>query len=158
MIVYGGNPIQNRDPQYAATVDHPEGCSCSVSRRLGLPAGDRVLDAPCGEGALAAALGRAGLEAYGADMEASARAIARPALLARRPEPGRCPGPTATFDAVFSIEGIEHLENRYLFLREAQRILRPGGVLVVTTPNIVVPAFAHAVSSAAASIIGTRAR
>ncbi len=41
-----------------------------------------------------------------------------------------------SFDAVFSTEGIEHLENHYSFLREICRILKPGGTLVLTTPNI----------------------
>jgi ubiquinone/menaquinone biosynthesis C-methylase UbiE len=41
-----------------------------------------------------------------------------------------------TFDAVFSTEGIEHLENHFSFLREMCRILKPGGLLVLTTPNI----------------------
>ncbi len=83
-----------------------------------------------------AALGRAGLEAYGADIEDGARELLGPRFLLADLNQ-ELPWPEATFDAVLSVEGIEHLENRYLFLREARRILRPGGVLIVTTPNIV---------------------
>jgi hypothetical protein len=79
---------------------------------LALPAGARVLDAPCGEGALSLALRHAGLDVLGVDMQDQARKW-------------------------LCIEGIEHLENRFLFLREARRILRPGGKLVLTTPNTV---------------------
>jgi len=39
------------------------------------------------------------------------------------------------FDIVFSIEVLEHLHNPYQFISECQRILRPGGLLIVTTPN-----------------------
>lgn len=39
------------------------------------------------------------------------------------------------FDAVCSIEVIEHLENHFAYAREINRILKPGGVVVVTTPN-----------------------
>jgi 2-polyprenyl-3-methyl-5-hydroxy-6-metoxy-1,4-benzoquinol methylase len=34
-----------------------------------------------------------------------------------------------------SIETIEHLENPRAFFRELTRITRPGGLIVVTTPN-----------------------
>ncbi len=103
---------------------------------LGLPPGARVLDAPSGEGALAAALSAAGFEVHAADLEPPAgRAPGVRQALADLNRP--LPWPDAFFDAVFSIEGIEHLENRFAFLREVQRVLRPGGVLVLTTPNIV---------------------
>jgi len=41
------------------------------------------------------------------------------------------------FDVVFLIEAIEHLTDNYLFptLKEIHRILKPGGTLVITTPN-----------------------
>jgi 2-polyprenyl-3-methyl-5-hydroxy-6-metoxy-1,4-benzoquinol methylase len=38
-------------------------------------------------------------------------------------------------DVVVSIETIEHLENPRAMLRELVRALRPGGLLLVTTPN-----------------------
>ncbi len=42
-----------------------------------------------------------------------------------------------TFDMVFLIETIEHLTDNYLnaTLIEINRILKPGGVIVITTPN-----------------------
>jgi len=39
------------------------------------------------------------------------------------------------FDATVSIETIEHLENPRAFFRELTRITRPGGLVIVTTPN-----------------------
>jgi ubiquinone/menaquinone biosynthesis C-methylase UbiE len=41
------------------------------------------------------------------------------------------------FDFVFLIETIEHLTDNYLHatLKEIQRILKPGGYIVITTPN-----------------------
>lgn len=41
-----------------------------------------------------------------------------------------------TFTAVCSIEIVEHLENVFHYAREVYRILQPGGVAVITTPNI----------------------
>lgn len=39
------------------------------------------------------------------------------------------------FDAVFSLAVIEHLTEPLLHVREAHRILKPGGVLLLTTPS-----------------------
>lgn len=42
----------------------------------------------------------------------------------------------ASFDVVVSMEGIEHFENQTGFLRECARVLKPGGMLLLTTPNV----------------------
>lgn len=41
-----------------------------------------------------------------------------------------------SFEAVCSIEVLEHLENVFQLIREIHRILKPGGVAVITTPNV----------------------
>jgi len=41
-----------------------------------------------------------------------------------------------TFRAICSIEVVEHLEKIFHFAREIHRILEPGGVAIITTPNI----------------------
>jgi SAM-dependent methyltransferase len=43
------------------------------------------------------------------------------------------PGPVA--EVVAAVETIEHLENPRAFVRELVRLARPGGWIVVTTPN-----------------------
>ena len=40
------------------------------------------------------------------------------------------------FDIVTSIEVIEHLEDQFKFIRELRRVVKPGGKIIVTTPNI----------------------
>lgn len=49
---------------------------------------------------------------------------------------GRLPWPDASFDAVVSIEVVEHVEDQFAFLRELARIAKPGGLVIVTTPNV----------------------
>lgn len=110
----------------------------AVARRvaaLRLGAGAAILDAPCGAGGLAAGLRSLGFDAQGADIDTAAAARLGGAFrVADLTQP--LPWPDASFDAALSIEGIEHLENPFAYLRELHRLLKPGGTLVLTTPNI----------------------
>jgi len=47
----------------------------------------------------------------------------------------RIPVPDAIADITISLETIEHLENARAFCRELARIARPGGWILVSTPN-----------------------
>ena len=40
------------------------------------------------------------------------------------------------FDVVVTFQVIEHIKNDHLFLSEIKRVLKPGGKLLLTTPNI----------------------
>jgi SAM-dependent methyltransferase len=41
-----------------------------------------------------------------------------------------------TFDVITAMEIIEHLESPAAFLREARKLIKPGGYMFVTTPNV----------------------
>lgn len=43
--------------------------------------------------------------------------------------------PDNTFDCIVSFQVIEHIKNDILFLEEIHRVLKPGGVALITTPN-----------------------
>jgi SAM-dependent methyltransferase len=115
----------------------------SVLRRasmLGLPRGAKVLDAPCGDGEVSIELAKLGFEVSGVDMVEELLPAAREALdgrfrLADMTRP--LPWPDASFDLVLSVEGVEHLEDAFSFIREMHRLLKPGGILIVTTPNVI---------------------
>jgi len=107
---------------------------------LNLPRGAKVLDAPCGDGEVSIELAKFGLEVSAVDMVDELLPQARAALngrfrLADMTRP--LPWPDATFDLIACIEGIEHLEDAFAFLREMRRLLKPGALLLITTPNII---------------------
>ena len=46
------------------------------------------------------------------------------------------PLPDNTYDFAVSIEVLEHLENHAAFFREVVRVTKPGGLIILTTPNV----------------------
>jgi SAM-dependent methyltransferase len=107
---------------------------------LGLPTNARVLDAPCGDGEVAILLAKESLEVSGVDIVDELSGEAR-AVLGERFRvadlTAKLPWPDASFDLVVSIEGIEHLENAFAFVREMHRLCRPGGIFILSTPNTI---------------------
>jgi len=105
--------------------------------------GRRVLDAACGEGYGAALLARGGAAAVTAvdvSSEALAHARARyghlPNLAFEQADVADLSRfPTAAFDLVVSFETLEHVEAQDAMLEGFRRLLAPGGLLLVSTPD-----------------------
>ena len=103
-------------------------------------AGKDVLDIACGEGFGAALLGTAARSVVGVDIaaEAVAHAAARYGRDRLRFVEGSVtavPLPDASVDVVVSFETIEHVAEHDAMLAELRRVLRPGGVLLISTPD-----------------------
>jgi SAM-dependent methyltransferase len=49
---------------------------------------------------------------------------------------GKLPYSDSSFDLITCVETIEHLENFRALFREMNRILKPAGAVIITTPNI----------------------
>ena len=103
-------------------------------------AGDRVLDLGCGDGAFAAALVQAGAAVTGVDVAAEAvrraRERAPQAAIEQVPEGDALPLDEDAFDVVWAGEVLEHVADVVGLLAEVRRVLRWGGTLLVTTPNL----------------------
>jgi ubiquinone/menaquinone biosynthesis C-methylase UbiE len=99
----------------------------------------RVLDVGCGEGYFAAALVRAHAEVLAVDVasEPLRRALERhPDLDTRLVEPeAALPLDDSSFDVVWAGETIEHVADTARWLSEVRRVLRSGGMLVLSTPD-----------------------
>ncbi len=107
----------------------------------GFARGRDVLDVACGEGYGSAALARAGARSLvGVDVDPVACAYARRkyGIDARPGDAAALPFPAAAFDLVVSFETVEHVPEPARFLDECARVLRPGGALVISTPNVAV--------------------
>ncbi len=116
----------------------------AILELMGLPAGARILDAPCGWGRHTVLFGEAGVEAFGADLsvtllERAARALTAagsPIRLAAA-DLRALPFRDGVFDGVANVftslglfvDDAEDLRA----LREARRVLRPGGRFLLET-------------------------
>jgi SAM-dependent methyltransferase len=100
----------------------------------------RVLDFGCGNGDVVACLRARGRDATGLELdEQRIRSALKPEVAAHvRLYDGSLPLPfdDASFDWVVSTEVIEHVPDIARYVGELARVLRPGGRLLVTTPDI----------------------
>jgi SAM-dependent methyltransferase len=101
--------------------------------------GALVLDLACGEGYGASELASTGHRVIGLDLEApvlieAARRYPRATFVAG--DAFRLPFPDGVFDAVGALQTIEHVSATGAFVAECARVLKPGGIAYLTTPNI----------------------
>ncbi len=128
-IVYDGISL----PADLAPQAAPGTWECALSQA---PAVGRAFVAGAGRGGLSLVLNKKGFEVTSLDLHPEH--FAAPGLSCKGAD-FNLPLPLGTehFDFVLAVEVAEHLENPWLFLREAIRVLRPGGRLVFTSPNVV---------------------
>src|SRR3954467_912781 len=103
-------------------------------------AGRDVLDIASGEGYGAAILTGPARSVVGVEIDAASVAHARaayalPKLRFEEGDAHSIPLADDAVDVVVSFETLEHLDDPAGFLVEVRRVLRPGGLLVISTPD-----------------------
>ena len=109
----------------------------SIRRDLRRRASGRLLDVGCGEGHLLRRLAR-DFDASGIDVSEEGIRLARrnaPLSDLRVASATSIPFPEDHFDVLVCIDVVEHLTSPEDFLREAHRVLREHGLLLISTPN-----------------------
>ena len=103
-----------------------------------VPPGARLLDIGCGDGRIAEEARACGARYVGVDVSSSAVEFCR----AKGLEAAECnldqplPFPDGSFDAVTVFEVLEHLFEPARALAQIARVLKPGGAVVGSVPNI----------------------
>jgi SAM-dependent methyltransferase len=103
--------------------------------------GSRVLDLGCGTGELARALTAAGLRVTGCDISPRMLRHARDrggcaGWVRLEPDWRRLPFASASFDVVVAASVLEYTGEPAAVLRECARVLRPGGLVLYTVPDL----------------------
>ena len=94
-----------------------------------------LLDVPAGEGALAARLIAAGFAVSCCDLYPEIFRL-KDVPIHRGDLNAVLPFASRSFAHVTCLEGLEHIENPQQAIREFARVLRPGGTVIVSIPNI----------------------
>ena len=118
---------------------HPGGMDelDSAAMYLRAPRGPaKVLDVGCGSGVLLARMKSLGWETEGVEIDPGGVEAARArGVTVHQGQLADAQFPDNHFDAVHSAHVIEHVYDPVALLKECYRILKPGGTLVIITPN-----------------------
>lgn len=100
-----------------------------------------VLDVACGAGYGSHMLSKEAKQVYGVDISSEAIQYAKANYASQNinfevMDIKEIKYPDSFFDVVVSFETIEHISFQEIFLKEIKRVLKPSGILILSTPNI----------------------
>ncbi|MHB0977123.1 MAG: methyltransferase domain-containing protein [Candidatus Aquicultorales bacterium] len=103
-----------------------------------VPAGSLVADIGCGTGSMVDLLNNRGYKALGMDLrpEGLRAAGERGSDRLVQADVAKLPCADSSLDAVLALDVLEHVEDEAAVLSEVRRVLKPGGVFLLTVPAI----------------------
>jgi ubiquinone/menaquinone biosynthesis C-methylase UbiE len=111
-----------------------------ILRLSHLQNGIKILDVACGDGALSLKIAKKGYEAHGIDM--SIYSIKRAKCLGCKrdchfvvADAEQLPYKNKSFDRIVCSSSLEHFSNDVKALKEMNRVLKPNGIVVLTTDS-----------------------
>jgi len=120
------------------------------TRRAGDPRSKRLLDIGYGSGMYSIAFAKSGTDTYGLEVNPVLHEIAKEGLKEahvyadfRLYDGSTFPFADNFFDYIFSVSVIEHVDDARMMVREACRVLKPGGKFYLAYPNRWRPREAH---------------
>jgi len=118
----------------------------ALIRRYALLEGQRILDVGCGLGTYVKKMRGFSQEVYGVDVDPEKVAEASRTLPNIHLAPAeKLPFPDGFFDVVLLHEVIEHVEDDRQAIREAHRVIKEGGRIVIFAPNRLYPLETHGI-------------
>lgn len=124
------------DSKLRPLTSYPDELASYLINRFNFKSNFKLLDLGCGRGDFALAFKNNGLEVEGADIEQSKSDIISGIDVKYFDlESNNYPYPDNYFDVVFSKSVFEHISDPTVFLNEQKRILKPGGRIIILTPD-----------------------
>ncbi len=147
-----GYGLQSRDdPDEIARLERLACDHLRALARFAVPPG-RLVDVGCGAGFFLAAAQAAGWQVDGVELNNDLAKLAEERTRCRvhRGTLEQVELPAGAFDVITLWDVIEHVREPLGVLREARRLLRPGGMLTLSTPNL------HGLFPRLSGVIGRR--
>lgn len=119
--------------------DYPSKLVKHLFDSFNMEPGMKILEPGCGRGEFLKEFKNLGMEAVGLDMSEESRELLSKEdikfILSNVEADDRLPFPDDSFDVIYNKSFMEHLEHPDVFLIEAQRILKPGGLILCLIPD-----------------------
>ena len=124
------------DAQSHPKNEYPDRLACYLFERFGMRSGQKILEPGCGRGEFLNGFRKLGMSCFGVDLSPEAGTMLEGVEVIQTDlERDPLPFEDETFDYIYHKSLLEHLWYPDRFMKEAFRILKPGGSLISLVPD-----------------------